>query len=70
MTHSSSGGKNFEAPPKTEAQRPEARDVSPSVQCPNCCKLAPVTARQMGLLFYCCELCGSVGATPEPQEPS
>lgn len=66
----SSGGENREAPPETSDERPKTREVSPSVQCPNCCKLAPVTARQMGLLFYRCELCGSVGATPEPQEPS
>ena len=50
-----------------EDQRPETRDRQ-RVQCPNCCKLAPVTARQMGLLFYRCELCGSVGATPETRE--
>jgi hypothetical protein len=35
------------------------------VQCPNCCKLAYVTRRSLGLLFYRCELCETVGATPE-----
>jgi hypothetical protein len=34
------------------------------VQCPNCCRLAYVTRRSMGLLFYRCELCETVGATP------
>ena len=50
---------------ETEDQRPETRAERDRVQCPNCCKLAPVIARQMGLLFYRCELCGAVGATPE-----
>ncbi len=36
------------------------------VQCPNCCRLAPVTSRRMGLLFFECELCLTSGATPEP----
>jgi hypothetical protein len=35
------------------------------VQCPNCCKLAYVTRRSMGLIFYRCELCETVGATPD-----
>ena len=35
------------------------------VQCPNCCRLAYVTSRNMGLLFYRCALCGSVGTTPD-----
>ena len=35
------------------------------LQCPNCCKLAYVTRRSMGLLFYRCELCETVGATPD-----
>jgi hypothetical protein len=39
------------------------------VQCPNCCRLAPVVSRRMGLLFFECELCGSVGATPDPEAP-
>lgn len=38
------------------------------VQCPNCCRLAPVTSRSMGLLFYQCELCETMGATPDPDE--
>jgi ribosomal protein L37AE/L43A len=50
--------------PDPGGERAETRDV----QCPNCCKRAPITARRMGLLFYRCELCGSVGATPEPAE--
>jgi hypothetical protein len=36
------------------------------VQCPNCCKLAYVTRRSAGLLFYRCELCLTVGAAPDP----
>ena len=35
------------------------------VQCPNCCRLAFVVRRRMGLVFYKCELCGTVGATPD-----
>jgi hypothetical protein len=35
------------------------------LQCPNCCRLADVVRREMGLLFYECELCGTVGAVPE-----
>jgi hypothetical protein len=38
------------------------------VQCPNCCRLAPVTSRSMGLLFYKCDLCEAVGATPDPSQ--
>ena len=34
------------------------------VQCPNCCRLARVTSQRADLVFYACELCGSVGATP------
>jgi hypothetical protein len=36
------------------------------VQCPNCCRLAFVVRRELDLLFYRCELCGTVGAMPEP----
>ena len=36
------------------------------VQCPNCCRLAYVTRRATGLLFYRCELCLTVGAVPDP----
>ena len=38
------------------------------VQCPNCCKQARVTARRMGLLFYRCDLCETVGAAPDPAQ--
>ena len=38
------------------------------VQCPNCCRLAPVTGRNLGLLFFRCELCGTSGATPEEHQ--
>ena len=40
-------------------------DALTRVQCPNCCRLAFVVRRSMGLLFYRCELCGTVGAMPE-----
>jgi hypothetical protein len=40
------------------------------VQCPNCCRLARVTSRSMGLLFYQCELCLTTGATPDPANTS
>jgi hypothetical protein len=46
------------------------RPQSDSVQCPNCCRLAPVTTRSMGLLFYKCELCETVGAAPDPNHPA
>jgi hypothetical protein len=39
------------------------------VQCPNCCRLADVVRRDMGLLFYECELCGTVGAVPASMLP-
>jgi len=39
--------------------------VPDRVQCPNCCRLAPVTRRETGLLFYRCELCFTVGALPD-----
>ena len=35
------------------------------VQCSNCCRLAPITGRRMGLLFYECELCLTTGAVPD-----
>ena len=38
------------------------------VQCPNCCRLARVTGRSMGLLLYQCELCLTVGAAPDPDD--
>ena len=40
-------------------------DALTRVQCPNCCRLAFVVRRRIGLLFYRCELCGTVGAIPE-----
>lgn len=56
-------------------QEPEGPGAGPArvddgntgrVQCPNCCRLAFVTSRRMGLLFYRCELCETIGATPDP----
>ena len=37
---------------------PDAHDAHAvtRVQCPNCCRLAYVVRRNMGLLFYECEL--------------
>jgi hypothetical protein len=56
-----------------EKKRPAGAEPPPvdqtnieKVQCPNCCRLAFVTSRGMGLLFYKCELCETVGATPDP----
>ncbi len=37
------------------------------VQCPICCRLAPVTGRSMGLVSYRCDLCLTVGALPDPR---
>ena len=34
------------------------------VQCPNCCRFARVTAQSAELIYYACDLCGSVGAAP------
>ena len=53
-------GVNDEAGP----DMPEAHAPT-RLQCPNCCRLADVVRREMGLLFYECELCGTVGAVPE-----
>ena len=50
--------------PDVFAARAEDTDLG-RVQCPNCCKLAYVTRRSMGLLYYRCELCETVGATPD-----
>jgi len=36
------------------------------VQCPNCCRFARVVKQDAHMLFYECDLCGSVGATPSP----
>jgi hypothetical protein len=47
------------------ARAEEARSTG-RVQCPNCCRMATVVRREMGLLFYECELCLTVGAIPEP----
>ena len=49
-----------------EAPQPSDDPNLGKVQCPNCCKLAPVTTRSMGLLFYRCGLCETVGAVPDP----
>lgn len=38
------------------------------VPCPNCCRLARVTTRRMGLLFFRCDLCETVGAIPAPEQ--
>jgi hypothetical protein len=38
------------------------------LQCPNCCRLAFVVRRDMGLLFFECELCGTVGAVPDSDD--
>jgi hypothetical protein len=60
--------------PKPSHQGPDETRVEPAgvdpatatkVQCPNCCRLAPVVSRSMGLLFYHCELCHTTGAAPE-----
>jgi hypothetical protein len=50
---------------------PDERDAHAvtRVQCPNCCRLADVVRRDMGLLFYECELCGTVGAVPASMLP-
>jgi hypothetical protein len=40
-------------------------EAAERVQCPNCCRMAIVIRRAEGLLFYECELCLTVGATPE-----
>jgi ribosomal protein L37AE/L43A len=44
--------------PEEQAEEPQR------VPCPNCCRLARVTSRRMGLLFYRCDLCEAVGAIP------
>jgi hypothetical protein len=46
------------------------RAIPGRVQCPNCCRMAPVTSRSMGLLFFQCELCETTGATPDPDDKS
>jgi hypothetical protein len=48
--------------PGPEERAPATPEYRP---CPNCCRLALVTRRSMGLVFYRCELCESVGAVPE-----
>jgi hypothetical protein len=48
------------------AEPPQA-DSRERVQCSNCCQLAPITGRGLGLLFYECELCGTRG-TASPDE--
>jgi hypothetical protein len=56
--------------PQAPGARPgfAATGHSDRVQCPNCCRLARVTETRMGLLYYACDLCGSVGATPTTEE--
>lgn len=49
-------------------EKNNATDERSRVQCPNCCRLAFVTSRGMGLLFYECELCGTRGAAPDPHD--
>lgn len=72
-------GEGLTDDPDRPDERPEAPGVRPGfvatanadrVQCPNCCRLARVTERRMGLLFYACDLCGSVGATPPNDDKS
>ena len=46
--------------PRAEPQLPDR------VQCPTCCRMAPITSRSMGLWFFECELCLTTGAVPEP----
>ena len=53
----------FAAAADGQSDHAEPEDLG-RVQCPNCCRLAYVTRRSMGLLFYRCELCETVGATP------
>ncbi len=43
-------------------REPKGLAVNDKVQCPNCCRMATVTHRDMGLMFFRCELCESVGA--------
>jgi hypothetical protein len=56
-----------EQPPQREAPGPRPGFPVPGqpdrVQCPNCCRFARVINEDADLLFYECELCGSVGAT-------
>ena len=54
----------FEDLPPAPGPRPGFTASADRVQCPNCCRLARVVNRQASLLFYECDLCGSVGATP------
>ena len=57
----------FAAAADGQSDRAEGADLG-RVQCPNCCRLAYVTRRSMGLLFYHCELCETVGAIPETSD--
>jgi hypothetical protein len=56
--------------PESPAAQPADGDPpnADRVQCPNCCRLASVTSRRMGLLFYRCELCETIGAVPDPAD--
>lgn len=60
-----------DAPEPPDAVGPPEGAAAPPdcVPCPNCCRLALVVSRSMGLLFYRCELCLSVGAVPAPGAP-
>jgi hypothetical protein len=48
------------------AEAPRDRQLPDRVQCPNCCRMAPITSRSMGLWFFECELCLTTGAVPDP----
>ena len=59
-------------PDGSDRSRPTAEGgIAPAgdVPCPNCCRRARIIRRDQGLLFYECELCLSVGAMPDPDDP-
>ena len=58
------------ADPNDDRTQPDAPGAATGirVQCPNCCRLANVVRRSMGLLFYECELCRTVGAFAETDD--
>lgn len=58
-----------DSPFDSEEISPDGTGALLRVQCPNCCRLAFIVRREMDLLFYRCELCGTAGATPEAQPP-
>ena len=55
-------------------QREGDEDGSPQsmgkVQCPNCCRLAPVIRRGAELLYFRCELGLTTGAVPMAENPT